>query len=44
MLESVAERLCDPGGPHHGCPDKHPRFAESIRGGRALRTVHAAAS
>jgi FO synthase len=24
MLESVAERLCEPGGPHHGCPDKHP--------------------
>ncbi|MCC6609507.1 MAG: 5-amino-6-(D-ribitylamino)uracil--L-tyrosine 4-hydroxyphenyl transferase CofH [Burkholderiales bacterium] len=24
MLESVADRLCDPGGPHHGCPDKRP--------------------
>ena len=24
MLESVAERLCEPGGPHHGCPDKLP--------------------
>ncbi|MGE0875873.1 MAG: 5-amino-6-(D-ribitylamino)uracil--L-tyrosine 4-hydroxyphenyl transferase CofH [Burkholderiales bacterium] len=24
MLESVAERLCQPGGPHHGCPDKVP--------------------
>jgi FO synthase len=25
MLESLAERLCARGGPHHGCPDKHPR-------------------
>jgi len=24
MLESTAERLCDKGGPHHGCPDKRP--------------------
>ena len=24
MLESVADRLCEPGGPHHGCPDKLP--------------------
>ncbi len=24
MLESVAKRLCAPGGPHHGCPDKLP--------------------
>jgi FO synthase len=24
MLESVSERLCEPGGPHHGCPDKIP--------------------
>ncbi|MGE5639614.1 MAG: 5-amino-6-(D-ribitylamino)uracil--L-tyrosine 4-hydroxyphenyl transferase CofH [Clostridia bacterium] len=24
MLESVASRLCAPGGPHHGCPDKVP--------------------
>ena len=24
MLESVSERLCGPGGPHHGSPDKHP--------------------
>jgi FO synthase len=24
MLESTAERLCAKGGPHHGCPDKHP--------------------
>jgi FO synthase len=24
MLESAAERLCEPGGPHHGCPDKRP--------------------
>src|SRR3989449_5885001 len=24
MLESVSERLCARGGPHHGSPDKHP--------------------
>ncbi|MEE2970252.1 MAG: 5-amino-6-(D-ribitylamino)uracil--L-tyrosine 4-hydroxyphenyl transferase CofH [Pseudomonadota bacterium] len=24
MLESASERLCEPGGPHHGSPDKHP--------------------
>src|SRR5258708_6491215 len=24
MLESSAERLCAPGGVHHGSPDKHP--------------------
>ncbi|MBN9511251.1 MAG: 5-amino-6-(D-ribitylamino)uracil--L-tyrosine 4-hydroxyphenyl transferase CofH [Alphaproteobacteria bacterium] len=24
MLESVSERLCAPGGVHHGSPDKHP--------------------
>jgi FO synthase len=24
MLESVAERLCERGGPHYGCPDKQP--------------------
>src|SRR5215831_5610396 len=24
MLESISERLCEPGGPHHGSPDKHP--------------------
>jgi FO synthase len=24
MLESTAQRLCAPGGPHHGCPDKVP--------------------
>ena len=24
MLESAAERLCRPGGPHHGSPDKRP--------------------
>ena len=24
MLESVAERLCEPGMPHHGSPDKQP--------------------
>jgi len=25
MLESISERLCEPGGPHHGSLDKHPR-------------------
>ena len=24
MLESTSERLCQPGGVHHGSPDKHP--------------------
>lgn len=24
MLESASARLCAPGGPHHGSPDKHP--------------------
>ena len=24
MLESSSERLCAPGGPHWGCPDKQP--------------------
>ncbi|MEE8370896.1 MAG: 7,8-didemethyl-8-hydroxy-5-deazariboflavin synthase CofG, partial [Sphingomonadales bacterium] len=24
MLESISERLCKKGGPHHGSPDKHP--------------------
>jgi len=24
MLESVSERLCERGGPHHGAPDKRP--------------------
>jgi FO synthase len=24
MLESASERLCEPGGPHHGSPDKVP--------------------
>jgi FO synthase len=32
MLESASERLCRPGGPHRGCPDKHPRVRlETIR-------------
>ena len=26
MLESSAARLCEPGGPHHGCPDKVPEL------------------
>ena len=37
MLESVAARLCEPGGPHHGCPDKLPavRLAAIDAAGRA---------
>lgn len=32
MLESAAARLCEPGGPHHGSPDKRPeRRLETIR-------------
>ncbi len=26
MLESTSERLCGPGGVHHGSPDKHPEI------------------
>jgi FO synthase len=26
MLESVSERLCEPGMPHHHAPDKHPQI------------------
>jgi FO synthase len=36
MLESLAERLGEPGGPHHGAPDKTP--------GRRLATLEAAGS
>ena len=37
MLESVAGRLCESGGPHHGCPDKRPevRLAALEDAGRA---------
>jgi FO synthase len=24
MLENISPHLCEPGGPHHGSPDKHP--------------------
>ena len=36
MLESVSKRLCEPGGPHHGCPDKVPvqRLRTLERAGR----------
>ncbi len=38
MLESVAERLCDKGGPHHGSPDKKPAVRlETIRRAGELR-------
>jgi FO synthase len=35
MLESISERLCEPGGPHHGSPDKLPstRLATIRRAG-----------
>jgi FO synthase len=25
MLENISPRLCEKGGPHYGCPDKHPQ-------------------
>src|SRR5512133_2099098 len=31
MLESASERLCAPGGPHHGSPDKQPRRGRRAR-------------
>jgi FO synthase len=36
MLESVAQRLCEKGGPHHGSPDKLPaaRLATIAEAGR----------
>ncbi len=36
MLESTAQRLCQPGGPHAGCPDKLParRLATIEEAGR----------
>jgi FO synthase len=35
MLESTSPRLCEPGGPHYGSPDKHPeaRLATLERAG-----------
>jgi len=37
MLESASERLCRPGGPHYGSPDKHPRVRlETIETAGAL--------
>ena len=42
MLESASERLCERGGPHHGCPDKRPAVRlETIRAaGEQARAVH----
>ena len=42
MLESVSERLCGPGGPHEGAPDKRPktRLAMIRRAGRARHPLH----
>jgi FO synthase len=38
MLESASERLCERGGPHHGCPDKRPQVRlETIRLAGELR-------
>ena len=38
MLESASERLCAPGGVHHGSPDKHPAARlETIRLAGELR-------
>jgi FO synthase len=38
MLESASVRLCEPGGPHHGSPDKHPAARiETIRLAGELR-------
>jgi len=38
MLESASERLCRPGGVHHGSPDKHPAVRlETIRLAGELR-------
>jgi FO synthase len=36
MLESTSQRLCERGGPHHGCPDKQPavRLASLAAAGR----------
>lgn len=30
MLESTSERLCAPGGVHHGSPDKHPAIRLAV--------------
>ncbi|WP_431857121.1 5-amino-6-(D-ribitylamino)uracil--L-tyrosine 4-hydroxyphenyl transferase CofH [Azospirillum sp.] len=37
MVEVLSERLCEKGGPHHGCPDKRPavRLATLEAAGRA---------
>ena len=38
MLESASARLCEPGGPHHGSPDKAPALRlETIRMAGELR-------
>jgi len=38
MLESASARLCEPGGPHHGSPDKNPAVRlETIRMAGELR-------
>ena len=42
MLESVSDRLCERGGPHHGSPDKEPaaRLATIRACGRTKRPLH----
>src|SRR6202789_197 len=38
MLESLSERLCEPGGVHYGSPDKRPEFRiETVRLAGELR-------
>src|SRR4051794_33138033 len=38
MLESTSARLCEPGGVHHGSPDKHPAVRlETLRWAGELR-------
>ena len=42
MIETLAARLGEPGGPHYGAPDKTPerRLATLEAAGRAARAVH----
>ena len=42
MLESASARLCEPGGAHHGSPDKRPGRAarDNSHGRRAASAVH----
>ena len=48
MIETLADRLGEPGGPHYGAPDKTrgaaPRHARSRRAGRGSRSPPASSS